>query len=320
MQGFQRACNPSVARVRSASLPSSPMHIFIWQDMSFSSDTALVRRAVLERTKDAAAKYRYTTEAFAKLHALHVKRTYAGRDDNSPNRPNVDERMEAVLQRLGVRDNRGVAKMKQKLVDVARRRADSKINFRPKANGLNGGNLDDTHRKIEEKQRQVQEKVNRAVALGWLCDEYIDLISAFRTESANALSGMLEDERNRLAGHVDVLLASTLRPSAKLGEQQRQLFETEVRNIIGSKKMTICEDVKDLVERVAASEEILRTSPTLIREKGVDSGFGDQYSEDWNASTQKNRRVLERKGKKAEYGFEIAKDIGSLLEHCKILR
>ena len=31
----------------------------------------------------------------------------------------------------------------------------------------------------EAKRTQVQEKINRAVGLGWLCEEYIELVNLF---------------------------------------------------------------------------------------------------------------------------------------------
>jgi hypothetical protein len=66
------------------------------------------------------------------------------------------------------------------LVSVARRRAAA----RQQQDVILSGNalvaddtrLEDIHRSNEEKRRQVQEKVNRAVALGWLCEGYIDLV------------------------------------------------------------------------------------------------------------------------------------------------
>jgi hypothetical protein len=68
-------------------------------------------------------------------------------------------------------------------VSVARRRAAARqqqgVILSGNASVVDDTRLEDIHRSNEEKRRKVQEKVNRAVALGWLCEGYIDLVCLY---------------------------------------------------------------------------------------------------------------------------------------------
>lgn len=69
------------------------------------------------------------------------------------------------------------------LVSVARRRAAARQQqaaiLLGKASVVDDTRLADIHRSNEEKRLEVQEKINRAVALGWLCEGYIDLVCLY---------------------------------------------------------------------------------------------------------------------------------------------
>lgn len=100
-------------------------------------------------------------------------------------------RVEAALARLGVRDQADVEKMKcvpalffyacldlwfarrGMLVAVARRRAAA----RQTSSEVDESRLSAMHAANEEQRHAVQTKINRAVALGWVCEGYIDLVS-----------------------------------------------------------------------------------------------------------------------------------------------
>ena len=53
---------------------------------------------------------------------------------------------------------------------VASRRAEAR------SRGEDERRLEALVRANEAKRKQVQEKINRAVGLGWLCEEYIELV------------------------------------------------------------------------------------------------------------------------------------------------
>ncbi|KAF8954573.1 hypothetical protein BDZ97DRAFT_1864533 [Flammula alnicola] len=281
-------------------------------------------------------KYKHTTEALANLHAYHVRCLRSGRGggkgcssdptaaaaEGVGNVDIVERRLEDVLRLLGVRDGGGLEKMKRMLVAVAHRRAETRrSNLLYMKNGeeevVDEVKLDEMHRVNEGKQRQVQEKVNRAVALGWLCEGYIDLISTFRSETAAGLSGMLDEEGKRVEGYVDTLRTNIINSR----KRKEGSFAQEVREVIGTTRVAVWDEVRDLLNMVAASERLTGKKPGL----GEDGTQGANCSEEGlqfrvDIDVKKNERVLERKSKKAEHGFEIASEIRELLGDVRKLK
>ncbi|KAF8955035.1 hypothetical protein BDZ97DRAFT_1861916 [Flammula alnicola] len=219
------------------------------------------------------------------LHAYHVRCLRSGRGggkgcSSDPTaaaaegweRDIVERRLEDVLRLLG-----------RMLVAVAHRRAETR-----RSNLLYMKNGEE---EVVDEQRQVQEKVNRAVALGWLCEGYIDLISTFRSETAAGLSGMLEEEGK--------------------GKRKEGSFAQEVREVIGTTRVAVWDEVRDLLNMVAASERLTGKKP----------GLGEDGTQGANCSEEGLQfRVLERKSKKAEHGFEIASEIRELLGDVRKLK
>ena len=148
-------------------------------------------------------------------------------------------------------------------------------------------------RSNDAKRMQLQEKINRAVGLGWLCEEYIELvgyfllewsrthglqISTFRSETAKDLGTMLDEESQRVVGYVDTLRESIV-------QQREEKREVWVNN-----------DVRDgfkVWEKVRMHRATI--SSRLDCEVRVDTD------------------VMERKGRKADHGFALAAEIQTLL-------
>ena len=66
------------------------------------------------------------------------------------------------------------------LVAVARRRAAARhASVNADAPEMDETHLSAMHEDNEERRRVVQTKINRVVALGWVCEGYIDLVSKF---------------------------------------------------------------------------------------------------------------------------------------------
>ena len=63
-----------------------------------------------------------------------------------------------------------------RLVEIAQRRVQAKMPFQANDRKLTRINLEKTQRRIEETKGRIQEMINRAVALGWSCEENIDLV------------------------------------------------------------------------------------------------------------------------------------------------
>ncbi|KAF8901205.1 hypothetical protein CPB84DRAFT_986317 [Gymnopilus junonius] len=270
------------------------------------------RRAALQRRKAEVFRYKYSTEALANLHAHHIRCSRSDKGSASPNAEDVGKRLGDVLSRLWPSDDpRGMEKMKAKLIEVARQTAEKRTIYRENA----AKRANEIQQRIEDKERRVQENINRAVALGWLCEEYIDVISTFRSETAQALSVMLEGERKRVHGYVDVLLARILSQSQSTPATMPG-FEEKVGEIMGSSKVSVWKDVRALAERVAESEDMVRKiKPVEAREEDK-----WEFEKVLNVSAERNRKLLERKAKKADYGFDVAKDIRALLDGCRKLK
>ena len=64
------------------------------------------------------------------------------------------------------------------LVAVARRRAAARrVSVSANTPEMDESRLSAMHEDNEEQRRVVQTKINRVVALGWVCEGYIDLVS-----------------------------------------------------------------------------------------------------------------------------------------------
>uniref|UniRef100_A0A8H7XSX7 Uncharacterized protein n=1 Tax=Psilocybe cubensis TaxID=181762 RepID=A0A8H7XSX7_PSICU len=269
-------------------------------------------KAVLQREarRKAAWKYKNTTEVLANLHARHIRcvrsaemqdtdhRTSVGRD--------VEARLDEIVDRLGIHDADEKQHTKAMLMEVAQRRL-----ARKQGEWIADSDLDDMHRKVEEKQMLVQEQIDRAAAIGWLCQEYMDKIKLFRTER---LGKMLEEEQRRVDGYVD-LARDALVKSQDSRVKQDKSFVSQVREVIGTGRhscQSILEDVQKMVDRVQTSESLLQhecQKSTQAGESWADAG-----------SEERNRRVLERKGSKIEYGMEMVEDIRRLLAESRKLK
>ena len=135
---------------------------------------------------------------------------------------------------------------------------------------------------------------------------------------------MLQDERKRVHGYVDALsarISSQSQPAltTKSGSEQAQpkTFEEQVRDLMGNSKVDVSEDVKSLVERTFHSEDLMRRIRPVVEPS---EDVKDEFEEALQAAAERDRKLLERKGKKADYGFEVAKEIRELLEGSKKLK
>jgi len=129
-------------------------------------------------------------------------------------------------------------------------------------------------------------------------------ISTFRNETARDLGTMLDKERKRVVGYVDVLRDSILRR-----REEQTPWADSVRDALGSSRVKVWEEVRERIE-AAHKSEVLTTS---IR--GLNSKEGFEMRE-----VTVNTEMMERKGRKADHGFALVEDIRTLLADSKKLR
>ncbi|KAF9553458.1 hypothetical protein CPC08DRAFT_754221 [Agrocybe pediades] len=276
--------------------------------------------AISQRRKETATKYRHTAEVLANLHASHIRQA-----QSSSSREDMEQRLCDVLKRLGLgNDEKALKLVTQQLTEVAKRRAEAKIralylNNREQAGQID---LDEMFRSIEQKKVVVQQNVNRAAALDWLCQENIDLLATFRQETIPALSRQLESERKRTEGYMDTLRTFIVESQAKaLAHAQEKSFSDEVRDVLGAGRTEVVQDLKELVGRVARSENLQKVGSSFdMNTAEEEEGTNMELMPRLRSSEERIRKLLERKEKKADYGFELAKEIETLLADCKKLK
>lgn len=218
----------------------------------------------------------------------------------------VEARLQKVLRRLGL-EGKALDKMKEKLKAVASRRASSSRPF----GAYVGGRKEEDEQRLEAllhanevKRAEVQMKINRAVGVGWLCEEYIELISTFRNETARDLGTMLDEERKRVVGYVDILRDSILRR-----REEQTPWADSVNDALGSSRVKVWEEVSERMEAVHKSE----TLTTGAR------GLNNKEEFEMREVTV-NAEVMERKGRKADHGFALVEEMRMLLMDSRKLR
>ncbi|KJA21792.1 hypothetical protein HYPSUDRAFT_67492 [Hypholoma sublateritium FD-334 SS-4] len=163
------------------------------------------------------------------------------------------------------------------------------------------------HAANEEKRRAVQMKINRAVALGWACEGYTDLVSTFRTETAPALHAALDAEGKRVEGYLDALRAAIVQPLP----MPDACFVQEVREALGTSRATLPDAVRELCSQVAVSDKMVG-----VPLGGASSGEWPEIS----VGVERNQRLLERKAAKMDYGFGIVEEVRTLLSDVRRLK
>jgi len=134
---------------------------------------------------------------------------------------------------------------------------------------------------------------------------------------------MLEEERRRTEGHIDTLRIAIIDSQTQaLDAAQRKSFVQEVRDILSTGRTDIVQDVRNIMERVAKSETLVKLGQSAaintIKARGEETL--QKYVPQGQNSEEKIQKLLERKGKKADYGLEVAKQINTLLADCRRLR
>ncbi|KAF9531298.1 hypothetical protein CPB83DRAFT_97576 [Crepidotus variabilis] len=164
--------------------------------------------------------YQHSTIALANLHAYHarLKRVKAARPIAEPtsvpsSKEDLQRRLEKALRGAGVLAGTEQQELQTKLMIFARRRAEKE---RRRTLSVPDANLsvEDLKKKQcinEAKRKEVQRLLNRVVALGWVCEGYVDLISTFRQETAPTLEKLLDEEQKRVEGRVDLMKAEILK-------------------------------------------------------------------------------------------------------------
>ena len=134
---------------------------------------------------------------------------------------------------------------------------------------------------------------------------------------------MLEEERRRTEGYIDTLRIAIIDSQTQaLDAAQRKSFVQEVRDILSTGRTDIVQDVRNIMERLAKSETLVKLGQTAaintIEARGEETV--QKYVPQGQNSEEKIQKLLERKGKKADYGLEVAKQINTLLADCRRLR
>jgi len=134
---------------------------------------------------------------------------------------------------------------------------------------------------------------------------------------------MLEEERRRTEGYIDTLRIAIIDSQTQaLDAAQRKSFVQEVRDILSTGRTDIVQDVRNIMERLAKSETLVKLGQTAaintIEARGEETV--QKYVPQGQNSEEKIQKLLERKGKKADYGLEVAKQISTLLADCRRLR
>ncbi|KAF9475740.1 hypothetical protein BDN70DRAFT_883292 [Pholiota conissans] len=299
------------------------------------------------RTKTA-FRYKYTADALANLHARHRKELetpggnsiqsegtvpMAAPEQRVKSRRTADiekitARLDSVLKRLGMKDGAGVEKMRRTLVSVARRRAASRQYATDREPvDIDDARLEAMHNRNEDKRRGVQARIERAVALGWVCEVYVDSMTTFRAHTAPALADALFEETRRVSGYVDGMRVGIVEglksgvvgvggtgPKPVLGGWAR-----EVRDVLGTTSGevgVVANEVREAFERVSEAE---RRMARVVGE-GCEEGKGKVSDEVEGGISIANvtsenaaKKLLDRKVTKAEYGFEVVREVREVL-------
>lgn len=111
---------------------------------------------------------------------------------------------------------------------------------------------------------------------------------------------MLESEGKRVEGHVELIKAEIFKASS----EKNTKFARQVRDIAGSTKVKVWEDIEDTFKH---SSKLRTVSP-----KRLDIPHP--------VAIPDHSQLLRRKTTKAEHGYDIAEDVRRLLEGCKRLK
>ena len=115
---------------------------------------------------------------------------------------------------------------------------------------------------------------------------------------------MLDEESQRVVGYVDTLRESIMvdSQSRKKEREAREVWVNDVREALGSSRVTVWEEVRDRMEAVHRSEALVAGASPGIDSRDVEVG-----------EIKVNIEMMERKGRKADHGFALAAEIKGLL-------
>lgn len=108
-------------------------------------------------------------------------------------------------------------------------------------------------------------------------------------------------------GYVDALCSAITQRSPNHGAS----FAQEVRDIVGTPRVAVADVVRDMLVQVSASEKMV----SARSEAPVDDGWPEII-----VDSERNKKLLERKAMKMEYGFGIAEEVLEVLAGVRKLK
>jgi hypothetical protein len=121
---------------------------------------------------------------------------------------------------------------------------------------------------------------------------------------------VLSEEGKRVEGYVDTLRTDIL----SLTKKPEAGFAREVREVMGTTRIAVWDEVRETFGKVGASERLISGGdPDDLLERGTEQ-------HEVCVDAVRNAKVLERKMTKADYGFGMADEIRAMLADAKRLK
>ncbi|PPR00708.1 hypothetical protein CVT24_000996 [Panaeolus cyanescens] len=208
------------------------------------------------------------------------------------------------------------------LIDIAKARAErrSKFNASPSMSEMPTDHSDslEAQRSINQAKRQeIEHTLREIIRLKLESENHIDTIASFREEASTSLQKMLQEEQTRVLGYVDTLKDSILNDNS---DHESEDFVFEVRKLLGSSRVHVWEDLRQDLSQLQASQELLHLNLDPRQDQPDLARRSAKALENVDRSGHKLKLLLERKGKKADYGIQLAEEIKDIMGAHRKLR
>ncbi|KAI9058667.1 hypothetical protein FKP32DRAFT_1596976 [Trametes sanguinea] len=270
----------------------------------------------------------YTRDALAALqaHSLRLSRLSAlAKDGGLKAKTRVAEArlLDLVARSKGSnRDDPEVAAAYQRCLAAAKSRAALSVQYRsPLPTEDEHGDVEGLSDRVTQKEFEVQSLADHASALTLACARAIQANAAFATESVPQLREALQKEASAAQGHVDTLRLSIVNHADKPETTQTYRHDRTLHH--GRSFSQTLADIDRLFGDTRETERFLGSADQLLSPDPVAAeshhSISASYSKAEAETSEKIRRLLERKAAKADAGRVLVEDIERLVGEPAII-
>ncbi|KAL7278782.1 hypothetical protein ACG7TL_007791 [Trametes sanguinea] len=220
------------------------------------------------------------------------------------------------------RDDPEVSAAYQKCFAAAKSRAEMSVQYRsPNPTESECEDIQGISDRVSQRESEVQSLADHASALTLACARAIQGNAAFTKETAPQLREALQNEASAAQGHVDTLRLSIVSHAAKL-ESKRSYGHDRALHQGRSFPQTLA-DVERVFSDTQETEAFLKSADRLLSPDAVavesHHSMTALYAKAEAETSEKIRKLLERKTAKADAGRVLLEDIERLIAESAII-